>query len=165
MIVPTFCIPNMCVSRLCKQILVTAKQAVLQRLHSFRAKFNTCKKAHCKKVSDFPCLGWDVTYQTLPRTELFNYSPPGKVWQVTSRLLGDGKTDNLFLQCMFYDPNYGRQPVALAYVVCCGDLNVLVPSLLNELRNDLFASESEILTSRDYADLVTILDELTKVEI
>jgi hypothetical protein len=44
-------------------------------------------------------------------------------------------------------------------------LNVLVPSLLNELRNDLFASESEILTSRDYADLVTILDELTKVEI
>jgi hypothetical protein len=42
---------------------------------------------------------------------------------------------------------------------------VLVPSLLNELRNDLFASESEILTSRDYADLVTILDELTKVEI
>ncbi len=42
---------------------------------------------------------------------------------------------------------------------------MLVPSLLNELRNDLFASESEILTSRDYADLVTILDELTKVEI
>jgi hypothetical protein len=66
---------------------------------------------------------------------------------------------------MFYDPNYGRPPVALAYVDCCGDLNVLVPSLLNELRNDLFASESEILTSRDYADLVTILDELTKVEI
>jgi hypothetical protein len=66
---------------------------------------------------------------------------------------------------MFYDPNYGRQPVAFAYIDCCEDLNVLVPSLLNELRNDLFASESEILTSRDYADLVTILDELTKVEI
>ena len=43
------------------------------------------------------------------------------------------------------------------------DLNVLVPSLMNELRNDLFASESEILTSRDYAELVNILDELTKV--
>jgi hypothetical protein len=84
---------------------------------------------------------------------------------VTSRLHGDRKTNNLFLQCIFYDPNYGRQPVALSYVNCCGDLNVLVPSLLNELRNDLFASESEILTSRDYADLVTILDELTKVEI
>jgi hypothetical protein len=65
---------------------------------------------------------------------------------------------------MFFDPNYGGQPVALSYIDCCGDLNVLVPSLLNELRNDLFASESEILTSRDYADLVTILDELTKVE-
>ncbi len=84
---------------------------------------------------------------------------------MTSRLLGDGKTDNLFLKCIFYDRNYCRQPVELSYVDCCGDLNVLVPSLLNELRNDLFASESEILTSRDYADLVTILDELTKVEI
>ncbi len=40
---------------------------------------------------------------------------------------------------------------------------MLVPSLLNELRADLFASESEILTSRDYAELVNILDELTKV--
>ncbi len=84
---------------------------------------------------------------------------------MTSRLHGDGKTNNLFLQCIFYDPKYGRQPVELSCDDCCGDLNVLVPSLLNELRNDLFASESEILTSRDYADLVTILDELTKVEI
>jgi hypothetical protein len=63
---------------------------------------------------------------------------------------------------MFYNPNYGRTACSISL---CGDLNVLVPSLLNELRNDLFASESEILTSRDYADLVTILDELTKVEI
>ncbi len=36
---------------------------------------------------------WNVTYQTL-----FNYSRPERVWLVTSRL-GDGKIDNLFLQC------------------------------------------------------------------
>jgi hypothetical protein len=78
----------------------------------------------------------------------------------------------LWYLLLFHDPSHMyfiitvyTACIVLAYVVCFGDLNVLVPSLLNELRNDLFASESEILTSRDYADLVTILDELTKVEI
>ncbi len=75
----------------------------------------------------------------------------------------------LWYLLFFHDPSHIyfiiTACIVLSYVDCCGDLNVLVPSLLNELRNDLFASESEILTSRDYADLVTILDELTKVEI
>jgi hypothetical protein len=39
-----------------------------------------------KKVIDFPVPGRDVTYQTLPGREKFNYSRPGKVWQVTPRL-------------------------------------------------------------------------------
>ncbi len=36
---------------------------------------------HCKKVSR---PSRDVTYQTLPGREQFNYSRPGRVWKVTS---------------------------------------------------------------------------------
>ncbi len=46
---------------------------------------------HCKKVIDFPVLSRDVTNQTLPGQEKFNYSRPGRVWLVTSRL-GTGKS-------------------------------------------------------------------------
>jgi hypothetical protein len=35
-----------------------------------------------KKVSDFPVPIRDVTNQTLPGQELFNYSRPGRVWLV-----------------------------------------------------------------------------------
>ncbi len=39
-----------------------------------------------KKVSGFPVPSRDVTDQTLPGWELLNYSRPGRVWSVTSRL-------------------------------------------------------------------------------
>jgi hypothetical protein len=39
-----------------------------------------------KEVSDIPVHSRDVTYQTFPGREKFNYSRPGRVWQVTSRL-------------------------------------------------------------------------------
>ncbi len=50
-----------------------------------------------KKVTDFSVPGRDVSNQTLPGLELFNYSPPEKVWLVTSRP-GTGKSVT-FLQC------------------------------------------------------------------
>jgi hypothetical protein len=43
-----------------------------------------------KKVTDYPIPRRDITDQTLPGQELFNYSWPGRVWPVTSRL-GKGK--------------------------------------------------------------------------
>jgi hypothetical protein len=43
-----------------------------------------------EKVYDFPILSRDVTNQTLPGGEQFNYSQAGRVWLVTSRL-GTGK--------------------------------------------------------------------------
>ncbi len=53
---------------------------------------------HCKKkVGDFPVHSRDVTNQTLPGLELLNYSRPGRVWLVTSRL-GTGESPT-FLQC------------------------------------------------------------------
>jgi hypothetical protein len=39
-----------------------------------------------KKVTDFPVPIQDITDQTLPGMEKFNYSRPGRVWLVTSRL-------------------------------------------------------------------------------
>ncbi len=39
-----------------------------------------------KKVIDFPVPRWEVTKQTLPGWEKFNYSRPGRVWLVNSRL-------------------------------------------------------------------------------
>ncbi len=42
------------------------------------------------KVIVFPVSSRDVTNQTLPGRELLNYSRPGRVWLVTSRL-GTGK--------------------------------------------------------------------------
>jgi hypothetical protein len=42
---------------------------------------------HCKKkFLVFPVPSRDVTNQTPPGRELLNYSQPGKVWLVTSRL-------------------------------------------------------------------------------
>ncbi len=48
-----------------------------------------------KKVSHFPVPSRDVTDQTLPGREKLNYSRPGRVWSVTSRL-GTGKRLTLF---------------------------------------------------------------------
>ncbi len=48
-----------------------------------------------KKVSGFPVPRRDVTYQTLPGREKLNYSSPGGVWWVTSRL-GTGKPITFF---------------------------------------------------------------------
>jgi hypothetical protein len=39
-----------------------------------------------KKVSDFHFPSRDITIQTLPGRELLNYSRPGRVFKVTSRL-------------------------------------------------------------------------------
>jgi hypothetical protein len=43
-----------------------------------------------KRVYCFPVPSRDLTYQTLPWREKLNYSRPGRVWLVTSRL-GTGK--------------------------------------------------------------------------
>jgi hypothetical protein len=39
------------------------------------------------KKGDFTVPSWDITNQTLPGREKFNYSRPGWVWVVTSRLV------------------------------------------------------------------------------
>ena len=44
------------------------------------------------------------------------------------------------------------------------DLNVLVPSLQNEFRNQLFGDEKDIKSSHDYTDLVKMFDELTEMK-
>ncbi len=48
-----------------------------------------------KKINYFPVPSRDVTDQTLPGREKFNYSRPGRVWPVTSRL-GTGKWQTFF---------------------------------------------------------------------
>jgi hypothetical protein len=48
-----------------------------------------------KKVNDFPVPSRDVTNQILLGWEKLNFSRPGRVWLVTSRL-GTGKSLNLF---------------------------------------------------------------------
>jgi hypothetical protein len=53
-----------------------------------------------KKLCDFPILSRDVTNQTLPGREQLNYTPPGRVWLVTSQL-GTGKSLT-FLQSTEY---------------------------------------------------------------
>ncbi len=52
-----------------------------------------------KNVSGFPVPSRDVTYQTLPGREYFNYSRPGRVWSVISRL-ETGNPLTFFLQCV-----------------------------------------------------------------
>jgi hypothetical protein len=47
---------------------------------------NVLQPCTVKKVSDFPIPSRDVTYQTLHGREELNYSRPGRVWLVTSRL-------------------------------------------------------------------------------
>ena len=44
------------------------------------------------------------------------------------------------------------------------DLNVLVPSLQNEFKNQMFGSVQEIQTSHDYAYLIGLFDDLTKMK-
>ncbi len=48
-----------------------------------------------RKLIDFPVPSRDVTDQTLPGREKFNYSRPGRVWSVTPRL-GTGKSITFF---------------------------------------------------------------------
>jgi hypothetical protein len=55
----------------------------------------TVVQSTVKKVIIFRVPSRDVTNQTLPGQELLNCSRPGRVWLLT----GDGKSDNLFLQC------------------------------------------------------------------
>ncbi len=50
---------------------------------------------HCKKSFNFPVPSRDVTSQTIPGREKLNYSRPGRVWIVTSRL-GTGKPLTFF---------------------------------------------------------------------
>ena len=44
------------------------------------------------------------------------------------------------------------------------DLNVLVPSLQNEFKQQLFSNEADIRSSHDFTDLVALFDELTKMK-
>jgi len=44
------------------------------------------------------------------------------------------------------------------------DLNVLVPSLQNEFKHQLFANETDIQSSHDFTDLINLFDELTKMK-
>ncbi len=63
----------------------------------------TAVTLHCKKkVSHFPVPSRDVTDQTLPGQEKLNYSRPGRVWLVTSRL-GKGKRLTLFYSVTQYN--------------------------------------------------------------
>ncbi len=67
-----------------------------------------------KKVSDFPVSSRDVTNQTLPGREKLNYSPPGRVWLVTSRL-GMRKSLTFFLQCRVLDLDWRAWFESLRY--------------------------------------------------
>ncbi len=63
---------------------------------SARLKCHENGALHCKKkVCGFPVPSRDVTNQTLPGQEYFNYSRTERVWLVTSRL-GTGKSINFF---------------------------------------------------------------------
>eukprot|EP00090_Calanus_glacialis_P001892 TRINITY_DN11412_c0_g1_i1.p1 TRINITY_DN11412_c0_g1~~TRINITY_DN11412_c0_g1_i1.p1 ORF type:complete len:663 (-),score=127.20 TRINITY_DN11412_c0_g1_i1:157-2145(-) len=44
------------------------------------------------------------------------------------------------------------------------DLNVLVPSLQNEFKHQLFSNETDIQSSHDFTDLANLFDELTKMK-
>ncbi len=61
-----------------------------------------------EKVSDFPVPSWDVTKHTLPGREQLNYSRPGILWLVTSRM-GTGKTIAFFYSKIF-SQNRGNLP-------------------------------------------------------
>ena len=56
------------------------------------------------------------------------------------------------------------QSILHSLVASNKDLNVLVPSLQNEFRNQLFGNEKDIQSSHDYTDLVNMFDELTKMK-
>jgi len=73
-----------------------------------------------KKVIVFPVTSWDVTNQTLPGQELLNYSRPGRVWLVTSRL-GTGKTTTFFTVHFFLKvvlPHFVKPLLLVSYSPC-----------------------------------------------
>jgi hypothetical protein len=63
------------------------------------AKFREMGCYTVKKVNNFPVPSRDVTDKTLPGRKLLNYSRPGRVWSVTSRL-GTGKWQASFYSVM-----------------------------------------------------------------
>jgi hypothetical protein len=60
-----------------------------------------CPLYTVKKVIDFPVPSRDVTNQTLPGQEKFNYSRLERVWLVTFRL-GTGKSSTFFYSVPSY---------------------------------------------------------------
>ncbi len=57
-----------------------------------------------KKFIHFPVPSRDVTYQTLPCREKFNYSRPERVFFLVCDIPArDGKIINHFLQCKFFE--------------------------------------------------------------
>ncbi len=96
------------------------------RFGSTTLYFSMEKYVHCKKnVTDFSIPNRDVTNQTLPGLEFFNYSRPWRVWLVTSRL-GTGKTITFFTvyECV--------------YLCCQGDWLWLLPCFLIKKQNILY---------------------------
>merc|ERR1711892_1345661 len=56
------------------------------------------------------------------------------------------------------------QSILESLVASHKDLNVLVPSLENEFKHQLFSNETDIQSSHDFTDLVNLFDELTKMK-
>jgi hypothetical protein len=84
----------------------------------FERDFKREPRYTVKKGYRFSLPSRDATYQTLPGWELLNYSQPGRVWLVTSRL-GTGKITNFFLQCR--KPYlYGRRTLPAVVAVTAG---------------------------------------------
>jgi hypothetical protein len=81
-------------------VTVDANQDDLLTKAATNLKFIFFKGTLLEKFSSFPVPSRDVTYQTLPGRELFNYSRTGSVWYVTSQL-GTGK-----LLTFFYSVGY-----------------------------------------------------------
>jgi hypothetical protein len=77
-----------------------------QPLHPESACVLSESRYTVKKANYFPIPSRDVTNQNLPGQEQFNFSQPGRVWLVTSRL-GTRKSLTFFLQCNWqsYDPD------------------------------------------------------------
>jgi hypothetical protein len=64
--------------------------------HGWEVNERLFRHVHCKKkVIIIPVLSRDATNQALPGRELLNYSRPGRVWLMTSRL-GTGITITFF---------------------------------------------------------------------
>ncbi len=79
-------------------VTVDANQDDLLTKAATNLKFIFFKGTLLEKVSSFPVPSRDVTYQTLPGRELFNYSL-ARECLVSDIPAEDGKTVNLVLQC------------------------------------------------------------------